>query len=74
MKTIPTEIMVREKIGELLREESRLDPFETGFAYAFFDHWLIATGPNQFKLNGKYEDFLKAHAEHFQSYESETDD
>jgi hypothetical protein len=40
----------------------------TADPYIFFDHWLIQTGPNQFKLNGKYEDFLKSHAEHFQSH------
>ena len=44
----------------------------------FFDQWLITTysgnGRFQLVLNGKYEDFLKAHAEHFQSYESETDE
>ena len=36
----------------------------------FFDHWFISGGSTvreRFILNGKFEDFLKSHAEHFQS-------
>ena len=42
----------------------------------FFDHWFIGSGLHRerFILNGKYEDFLKSHAEHFQSRERDTDD
>jgi len=53
---------------------SNTELYSSVYTELFFDHWLISTGPNQFKLNGKYEDFLKSHTEHFQSHKSETDD
>ena len=31
----------------------------------FFDHWLIGKGYGVYILNGKFEDFLKSHAENF---------
>ena len=60
--------------GDGDRSEYELVSWPTFARELFFDHWLISTGPNQFKLNGKYEDFLKSHTEHFQSHKSETDD
>jgi hypothetical protein len=51
--------------GDGDRSEYELVSWPTFARELFFDHWLISTGPNQFKLNGKYEDFLKSHADHF---------
>ena len=43
----------------------------------FFDHWfigLIGEPKEIVRLNGKYEDFLKSHAEHFKAREREEEE